>query len=84
MDPGTRNKALQAEYRALEHTPAGESVAWDTGGRGYNGEVEASQPYRVGSQDCRQYTRKAFAEGAPVETRGTACRNGDGSWTPLS
>ncbi|WP_421852435.1 hypothetical protein [Oricola sp.] len=76
--------ALRAEYRALEHTPAGEPVAWQADGRDFRGQVVASQPYRVGSQDCRQYRHTVVAEGLPVENRGTACRNKDGSWTPLT
>lgn len=84
MDPGIRNKALQAEYEALEYTPAGQAVTWGRSGGRFTGEVVASQPYRVGSQDCRQYTHKIVAEGIPATSRGAACRNPDGSWTPLS
>ncbi|QKV20607.1 hypothetical protein [Oricola thermophila] len=84
MDPATRNKALQAEYQALEYTPAGEAVAWGNPGGRFSGQVVASQPYRVGSQDCRQYSHTVVAGGTPVTNRGTACRNPDGSWTPLT
>lgn len=84
MEPGARNKALQAEYQALEYTPAGQAVAWGKPSDRFSGEVVASQPYRVGSQDCRQYTHTVVAEGAAVPGRGTACRNTDGSWTPLT
>lgn len=84
MDPDVRYKALQAEYEALEYTPAGQAVAWGRAGGRFSGEVVASQPYRVGSQDCRQYTHTVVAEGTPVTSRGAACRNPDGSWTPLT
>lgn len=84
MDPGIRNKALQAEYEALEYTPAGQAVAWGRSGGRFSGEVVASQPYRVGSQDCRQYSHTVVAEGSPVTSLGAACRNADGSWTPLT
>jgi surface antigen len=84
LDASTRKRALEAEYKALEHTPAGQAVSWKNQGRGLRGEVVASQPYRVGSQDCRQYTHTVYASGAPVAGRGTACRNIDGSWTPLT
>jgi surface antigen len=77
-----RRRALEAEYRALEHTPVGQAVAWN--GSGVSGEVVAAAPYRVGSQDCRQYVHRVQT-GAGVQTaRGTACRNADGSWTPLT
>lgn len=77
-----RQTALQAEYRALEHTPAGKAVDWR--GSSGSGAVTAAQPYRVGSQDCRQYTQTVNAGGQGRTARGTACRNPDGSWTPLT
>lgn len=82
LDRRDRRRALEAEYRALEHTPAGEAVAWgDPQDR--SGEVVAGSPYRVGSQNCRQYTHTVRAGERTQSARGTACRNPDGSWTPL-
>jgi len=78
-----RLKALEAEYKALEYTPAGQPVAWKGESGEPSGEVVASQPYRVGSQDCRQYAHKVVSAGQSRSMRGTACRNKDGSWTPL-
>lgn len=75
--------ALEAEYRALEHTPAGQTVEWGRASDRKRGEVMAGSPYRVGSQNCRQYTHRVFLSGQSSEARGTACRNEDGSWTPL-
>src|SRR6188472_2657992 len=77
-----RRTALQAEYRALEYTPAGNAVDW--AGSNGSGSVTAAQPYRVGSQDCRQYTHSVTVSGQKQMARGTACRNPDGSWTPLT
>jgi surface antigen len=77
-----RRTALQAEYRALEYTPGGKAVDWR--GSGVTGSVMAAQPYRVGSQDCRQYTHTVSSGGQNQTARGTACRNADGSWTPLT
>lgn len=78
-----RRSAIEAEYRALESTPAGEAVAWGNGKDGRSGEVVAAQPYRVGSQDCRQYAHKVEMRGETKTAKGTACRNEDGSWTLL-
>lgn len=78
-----RRRALEAEYSALEHTPAGRAVPWKGDGR-WSGEVVAAQPYRVGSQDCRQYLHRLLDGQQAREARGTACRNADGSWTPLT
>lgn len=84
MDGPTRTAALQAEYQALEYTPAGQKVGWGKTGNRLAGEVVASQPYRVGSQNCRQYTHTVLDAGSQLASRGTACRNADGSWTPLT
>ncbi|MEQ8450261.1 MAG: RT0821/Lpp0805 family surface protein [Nitratireductor sp.] len=79
-----RRLALQAEYTALEHTPGGKPVTWKSDGGAWTGAVTAAQPYRVGSQDCRQYTHAVTGTAGMREARGTACRNEDGSWTPLT
>ena len=76
-----RNAALEAEYRALEYTAPGEPLIWQ--GRALKGSVLPSQPYRVGSQDCRQYTQTLSGTPTPASARGTACRNEDGSWSLL-
>jgi surface antigen len=78
-----RARALEAEYKALETSPGGEKVVWDGSG-GMHGEVVAATPYQVGSQNCRQYSHSISVKGgAPVTSRGAACRNPNGSWTPL-
>jgi surface antigen len=79
-----KSRALEAEYRALEYAQAGQSVAWKGDDDATRGEAKAASPYRVGSQDCRQYTQTVVRGGQPRTARGTACRNADGSWTPLT
>jgi len=79
-----RRKALEAEYRALEYTAAGTPVAWRSEDGRITGRVVAAQPYRVGSQDCRQYSHAVARGGDESDARGTACRNPNGSWTPLT
>jgi surface antigen len=77
-----RARALEAEYRALEAAPGFQPVAWE--GRGVRGEVVAAAPYQVGSQNCRQYRHTLTSGGREVVARGAACRNADGTWTPLT
>lgn len=84
LDTADRRSALEAEYRALEYTQGGQTVAWKGADAGTSGQVVPGQPYRVGSQDCRQYTHTILAGGGSESARGTACRNADGSWTPLT
>jgi surface antigen len=84
MDERDRRIALEAEYRALEYTQSGQPATWKSDRSGRYGTVVAAQPYRVGSQDCRQYSHTVFFSGQSRNARGTACRNPDGSWTPLT
>ena len=80
---GRWERALQAEYRALEYGEAGVPIPWRSGAS-LSGEVTAAQPYRVGSQDCRSYIQRINSASGERILRGTACRNPDGSWTPLT
>ena len=75
-------RALEAEYRALEGARGGQPVAW-TGDNG-RGQVVAAAPYQVGNQNCRQYNHTLTVDGRETKVRGTACRNTDGTWTPLT
>lgn len=78
-----RVRALEAEYKALETSPSGQKVSWEGNG-GARGDVVGAVPYQVGSQNCRQYTHTISVNGAAPQTaRGAACRNANGSWTPL-
>jgi surface antigen len=81
MDRRDFNKALEAEYRALETAPGGQAVMW--GEDDTKGEVIANAPYQVGNQNCRQYTHSLTVDGKQAKVRGAACRNADGTWTPL-
>ena len=83
---GDQIAALETEYRALEATAPGASAVWRGEGGLVSGIVVPSQPYRVGSQDCRQYTHTVTVAGPGVErvARGAACRNENGSWERLT
>ncbi|WP_420376976.1 hypothetical protein [Rhizobium skierniewicense] len=81
LDRGDLNRALEAEYRALETAPGGQAVVWGSGDT--RGEVVANAPYQVGNQNCRQYTHDLTVDGKQAKVRGAACRNTDGTWTPL-
>ena len=76
-------QALEAEYKALEYGQGGQVIAWQSSWGSNRGEVVAAQPYRVGSQDCRQYVHTLYTGNASQTARGTACRNPDGSWSLL-
>ena len=81
LSRGDLTKALEAEYRALESAPGGQAVSWSGDAKG---EVVASAPYQVGTQNCRQYAHTVNDGEREAKVRGAACRNPDGTWTPLS
>jgi surface antigen len=81
LSDSDRQRALEAEYRALEGAAVGQPVVWS--GRNVSGKVIAAAPYQVGSQNCRQYTHTLTVDGKDTMARGSACRNEDGSWSPL-
>ena len=83
LDRQSRTAALQAEYDALESGRTGQPVEWQ-GSEGTYGRVVPQQTYQVGSQNCRRYTHTVYIDGAPERATGTACRNPDGTWTPLT
>ncbi len=82
LSASDRERALEAEYRALEAAPGGQPVAWS--GQNVSGQVVAAAPYQVGAQNCRQYMHKLTVGGAEKQARGAACRNSNGTWTPLT
>lgn len=71
--------ALQAEFRALETTPAGAAVSWRNPATGHAGDVLPGPAYQVNSQSCRDYTHTVEAADA-ASFQATACRGPDGVW----
>ncbi|MFB2606658.1 hypothetical protein ACE04B_32635 [Rhizobium phaseoli] len=81
LSDSDKQRALEAEYRALEGAAVGQPVVWS--GKNVTGKVVAAAPYQVGSQNCRQYTHTLTVDGKDTVARGAACRTDDGSWSPL-
>ena len=82
LDRGDQTKALEAEYKALDPDTVGTPVSWI--GDDAKGQVVANAPYQVGNQNCRQYSHTLTVDGRETRARGAACRNADGSWSPLT
>lgn len=80
LDEQDRMLAREAEFDALERGQSGVARSWRNPDNGRYGEVVPSRPYKRGAQDCRDYSHTVYIEGRPEVMRGTACRNGDGSW----
>jgi surface antigen len=83
LDEEDRRMAYAAELDALESEGPGVPRSW-RGRRGY-GTIVAGPPYAYRSyQRCREYSHTIYIDGRPHTARGIACRNPDGSWTPVS
>jgi surface antigen len=84
LDQQDRMAAQQAELTALEKGQSGVATPWRNPDSGRHGMVVPGRPYRIGANDCRDYTHTIYIEGQPQTMRGTACRNPDGTWRNVS
>lgn len=84
LDDADRRAAYEAEYRALEYGRSGAPTGWRNPDSGHHGEVTPGPAYRVNRLDCRDYTHTIYIDGRPETARGTACRQEDGTWRPVS
>jgi len=84
LDEDDRQRAYAAEVEALERGPAGAPVGWRNPSNGRYGSVVPGPAYVNNGRNCRAFTETIYIDGQPQTARGTACRNPDGSWTPIS
>lgn len=84
LPPRDKVRALLAEYKALETSPSGKAIVWQNPSGTYSGSVIALQPYKVGSQNCRQYSHSINILGQQIKASGAACRSPNGKWVPIS
>ena len=83
LDDADRRAAERAQFFALERGESGVATPWRNPDSGHYGSVVPRRPYRRGARDCRDYEHTIYIGGSPEVARGTACRNGDGTWTPV-
>ena len=83
LDEEDRRRAYAAEMQALESGAAGAPVGWRNPANGRYGSVVPGPAYVDAGRHCRAFTETIYIDGRPQTARGTACRNPDGSWTPL-
>ena len=84
MDDEDKRRAYAAQVQALESGPSGAPVAWRNPDSGRYGSVVPGPAYVENGRNCRAYTETIYINGRPQTARGTACRNPDGSWTPVA
>ena len=84
LDERDKQLAYEAEMSALERSPSGTPVGWRNPDSGRYGSVVPGPAYVQSGRNCRAYTETVYVDGRPQTARGTACRNPDGTWTPLT
>jgi len=82
LDAQQQQRAAAAQVQALETGRPGTPVGWSQGNA--RGEVVPGPAYRVNNYECRDYTHQIWIDGQPQTARGTACRQPDGTWRPVS
>jgi surface antigen len=80
MSNRAQTDARNAQYNALQFGRPGAPRSW-TADNGVSGQVSVGPFVRVNSIDCRDFTHVVKAGGADYTRRGTACREGDGTWS---
>ena len=84
LDDEDKQRAYAAQMEALERGPSGAPVNWRNPDSGRYGTIVPGPAYANAGRNCRSYTHTIYIDGRPQTARGTACRNPDGSWTPLA
>lgn len=84
MDDDDKRLAYEAQMRALDDGQSGAPVTWRNPDSGRYGTIVPGPAYQQGGATCRQYTHTIYIDGKPQTARGTACRNPDGTWNPVS
>lgn len=83
LDDEDRRRAYAAQMQALESGPSGAPVSWRNPDSGRYGSIVPGPAYQQNGGTCRQYTHTIYIDGRPQTARGAACRNPDGTWTPI-
>jgi len=69
----------------LESVPIGTESRWNNPESGHAGTITPTRTYqRPSGQYCREFTQVVILGGRSEETKGTACREPDGSWRRIT
>lgn len=84
LDEQDRRRAYAAQTEALESGRSGVATSWRNPDSGNYGAFVPGPAYVDNGRNCRSYTHTIYVGGQPQTARGVACRNRDGTWTPVS
>ena len=82
LDSSAQKAAREAEYQALEFGRTGVPVPWKSGSN--RGEVIPGARYQINAYSCRDFTQTILSGAERPSARGTACRQPNGSWQPVT
>lgn len=83
LDPQDKQLAAAAQQQALERGQAGQAIPWSNPANQHSGQIVPGEPYKQGNSFCRTYTHTMYTGGQPQTSRGTACRQPDGTWNTV-
>jgi surface antigen len=84
LDEQDRQRAYAAQMQAIQFGDPGAPVSWRGADAGRYGTVVPGPAYQSNGTTCREYSHTIYIDRKPQSGRGTACRNPDGSWVPVS
>ncbi|WP_417684615.1 RT0821/Lpp0805 family surface protein [Roseibium sp.] len=83
LEASDHRAVAEAQKRALRANGVGVAVAWQNEKTGRSGQVQPGPVYQVNDTACREFTHVMVLDGHSLSSRGTACRQDDGSWKTL-
>jgi surface antigen len=84
LDEQDKQRAYAAQMQAVQYGDPGAPVSWHGADSGRYGTIVPGPAYQSNGTTCREYSHTIYIDRKPQTARGTACRNPDGSWTPVS
>lgn len=70
---------------ALETQKTGQTSTWTNPDTGHSGEITPTRTYTAADgTPCREFEQTIFVDGDYENIQGTACRQPDGTWKPVS
>ncbi len=83
LDKSDQMAVAEAQKQALRSKGLGVSIAWQNEETGRHGRVRPGPVYQINDTTCREFTHEMILNGVPLSSRGTACREADGSWKTI-
>lgn len=80
LDRSDQMYAERTYNQAFESSRSGTESSWRNPDSGNYGTVTPTRTYQDSGRNCRDFTQTIYVEGRAQTGRGTACRDGDGTW----